>query len=201
MQLFEREYARLLDCIQSSGLDYGGGTSMFALSLNVPVYNYFPEFSCRDKGSLAGAEHCFAERMKAIRQHGDKEFLGFLSSEAMGIGDHTFEGTAGHKYQIYADGGALQAVHTLNTIDMYNDLPAEVAYSAVMLILLAKEFNLKAGFMRINLGECYIRECDADRCADYINLVAKRDISCGRRYTLTNPNVSILEFKRGGITV
>jgi thymidylate synthase len=76
-----------------------------------------------------------------------------------------------YSYQFYVANGKLSMVWTQRSVDMMVGLPSDFILAALMVITLAKEFNLRPGKIKLDLGDCHIYKEHYEGAVEYCKRV------------------------------
>lgn len=73
-----------------------------------------------------------------------------------------------YSYQFYVENGkTLHMVWTQRSVDLMIGLPSDFVLGAVMLISIAREFNLQPGSIKFDLGDCHVYQEHREQAMEY----------------------------------
>jgi thymidylate synthase len=100
-----------------------------------------------------------------------------------------------YSYQFYVEEGKLHMLWNQRSVDMMIGLPSDIVFAAMWLIILAKQFNYKPGFIQMSLGDCHVYAEHEDAAKEYTRRVFECTSQASVQYTHgVRPGTSSLEF-------
>lgn len=74
-----------------------------------------------------------------------------------------------YSYQFYVErGGVLNMIWTQRSVDMMIGLPSDIVFASAWLISIANEFNMNAGYIKMDFGDCHVYESHFEEAKKYL---------------------------------
>lgn len=89
-----------------------------------------------------------------------------------------------YSYQFYVAADTLHMIWTQRSVDLMVGAPSDFILAALWLIMLANEFGMTPGTIKVDFGDCHVYEEHVDNARLYVNKVLNSGLSAPVSYKL-----------------
>ncbi|NRA77905.1 MAG: hypothetical protein HRU18_06830 [Pseudoalteromonas sp.] len=176
MQKFELDYADMIRHVMTLGSTDGDIKHLIGMFLEVPVFTTFPLIQGRELNAFP----VVSELARMIRQKSaPTPTAGRLDLGQGEIWRDQIEklwankdiGTGIRMCELYFVRGTINMVWNVKSMDLMQELPSVIVFSAAWLIAVAKDYDMAVGSISYSIGKGYIQKQHMIPAQIYINAV------------------------------